>query len=113
MSAAREDALADVFFALGDETRLALLRKLGSGPASATALAAGEAISRQAIVKHLHVLEGAGLIKHARHGREVLYDLEARRLRDARAYLDALSARWDRALERLRSFVEAPEEPLA
>ena len=113
MSAAREDALADVFFALGDETRLALLRKLGSGPASATALAAGEAISRQAIAKHLHVLEGAGLIKHARHGREVLYDLEARRLRDARAYLDALSARWDRALERLRSFVEAPEEPLA
>lgn len=113
MSAAPEDGLADVFFALGDETRLALLRKLGAGPTSATALAAGEPISRQAIVKHLQVLEGAGLVKHARQGREVLYDLEARRLRDARAYLDAVSARWDRALERLRRFVEAPEEPPA
>ena len=99
--------MADVFSALGDGTRLSMIAKLRAGGAlSATALSDGAPVSRQAIVKHLQVLEGAGLVTHERHGREVLYGLDARRLDDARAFLEAVSADWDRAIERLRGLVE-------
>jgi DNA-binding transcriptional ArsR family regulator len=109
MSKAREQVIADVFFALGDGTRLSVVRKLGVGSAlSATALSDGAKVTRQAIVKHLQVLEGAGLVTHEKRGREVLYSLEARRLDDARAFLDGISAGWDRAIERLRRMVEEP-----
>lgn len=112
MSRAREQAAADVFFALGDPTRLSLVKKLGSGGAlSATALSDGAKVTRQAIVKHLTVLEGAGLVTHEKRGREVLYALEPVRLEDARAFLDGISASWDRAIERLRRIVEEPEQP--
>ncbi|MET0412458.1 MAG: metalloregulator ArsR/SmtB family transcription factor [Polyangiaceae bacterium] len=112
MSRPSERAVVDVFFALGDGTRLSVLKKLGaSGALSATALSGGERITRQAIVKHLHVLEGAGLVSHQKQGREVLYALEPERLDDARSYLDGISASWDRALERLRRLVEEPAPP--
>lgn len=106
---AREQAAADVFFALGDHTRLSVVRRLGAGGAlSATALSDGANVTRQAIVKHLQVLEHAGLVSHQKRGREVLYALETRRLEDARAFLDTVSAAWDRALDRLRQLVEDP-----
>ena len=105
----RERAVAEVFFALGDGTRLSLVKKLGSsGAQSATALAGGAKVTRQAIVKHLQVLEGAGLVEHDKRGREVLYALKPDRLEDARVFLDGISASWDRALERLRKLVEDP-----
>ncbi|HWP21017.1 MAG TPA: metalloregulator ArsR/SmtB family transcription factor [Burkholderiaceae bacterium] len=108
MSNAVEPGLARVFFALGDATRLALVtRLLAAGALSATALATGQEISRQAIVKHLHVLEDAGLVTHERRGREVLYALDTQRFDEARAFLEAVSAGWDRALERLRRLVES------
>jgi DNA-binding transcriptional ArsR family regulator len=107
-----EAEVADVFSALGDGTRLSVVRKLGTGRAlTATALSDGAKITRQAIVKHLQVLEGAGLVTHERRGREVLYALETRRLDDARRFLDRISADWDRALERLRVLVEGPSNP--
>ncbi|HXU64464.1 MAG TPA: metalloregulator ArsR/SmtB family transcription factor [Polyangia bacterium] len=107
MSAAPERAAAGVFFALGDPTRLSVVRKLGSGGAlTATALAGGAKVTRQAIVKHLQVLEGAGLVTHEKRGREVLYALDPQRLADARAFLDLVSTSWDRALQRLRHLVE-------
>src|SRR3569832_430830 len=106
MSTAREKAVSDVFFALGDPTRLSVVRKLGAGGAlSATALASGAKVTRQAIAKHLQVLEGAGLVKHEKRGREVLYALKPRRIEDARVFLSAVSASWDRAIERLRQIV--------
>jgi DNA-binding transcriptional ArsR family regulator len=112
MSKARENAAADVFFALGDRNRLSLVRKLGSGGAlSATVLSDGAKVTRQAIVKHLQVLEGAGLVTHEKRGREVLYALEPRRLDEARAFLDTVSAGWDRAIDRLRELVEKSEPP--
>jgi DNA-binding transcriptional ArsR family regulator len=101
-------AFADVFFALGDPTRLKVLTRLGAGASSATALSDGAAVTRQAIVKHLQVLERAGLVSHAKQGREVRYALESRRLDEARAFLEVISARWDRAIERLRDLVEEP-----
>jgi DNA-binding transcriptional ArsR family regulator len=101
--------VADVFFALGDGTRLSVVRKLGAGGAlSATALSDGAKVTRQAIVKHLQVLEGAGVVTHEKRGREVLYALDTRRLDEARAFLDRISAGWDRAIERLRGVVEEP-----
>ena len=102
-----EAELARLFAALGDGVRLRLLtRILAAGAISATGLAAGEAISRQAIVKHLQVLESAGLVLPARVGREVRYALDARRLGEARAFLDGVSAHWDASLARLRRLVE-------
>jgi DNA-binding transcriptional ArsR family regulator len=108
MSSARERTLARVFFALSDGTRLTLVKKLlAAGALSATALAQGAAISRQAVVKHLQVLEDAGLVGHERRGREVLYALDTRRVDEARAFLDAISVGWDRALERLEKVVRS------
>jgi DNA-binding transcriptional ArsR family regulator len=110
MSKGREAAALEVFFALGDATRLALVKKLGSeGALSATSLSDGAVVTRQAIVKHLQVLQGAGLVTHERQGREVLYSLETRRLELARSFLEQVSERWDQAIERLRDLVEAPE----
>jgi len=109
MSKALERSNAQVFFALGDGTRLSVVQRLGAGgAASATALADGAAVTRQAIVKHLRVLEISGLVTHEKRGREVLYALETRRLTDARAFLEEISAGWDRALGRLRHLVEEP-----
>ncbi len=100
--------MVGVFFALGDGTRLALVRRLvAAGALSATTLAQGADVSRQAIVKHLQVLQDAGIVAPERRGREVLYALDTRRVDDAREFLTAISARWDRAIDRLRTMVES------
>jgi DNA-binding transcriptional ArsR family regulator len=103
-----DHAVAAVFFALGDETRLSVLARLGGGAQSATTLSDGADVTRQAITKHLQVLEGAGLVTHEKRGREVLYSLDAARLHDAQAFLAEISAGWDRAIDRLRAIVEEP-----
>lgn len=98
---------ASVFAALGDETRLAVLARLSEGePQSIARLTRGTALSRQAVTKHLHVLEGVGVVRSTRLGRESLYALEPQPLTDARDYLDRVSKQWDNALARLKSFVE-------
>lgn len=110
MSRASEAAVANVFFALGDGTRLSVVRKLSAeGGLSATALSDGASVTRQAIVKHLQVLEGAGLVTHEKRGREVLYALDGGKLLEARAFIDGVSAGWDRAIDRLRRLVEEPD----
>jgi DNA-binding transcriptional ArsR family regulator len=73
---------------------------------SITRLTAGTKVTRQAITKHLHVMEEAGLVRCARHGRESLWQLEQARLNDARHYLDIIAKQWDDALARLQKFVE-------
>jgi DNA-binding transcriptional ArsR family regulator len=97
---------AALFAALGDETRLRLVLRLREGPASITKLTAGSKITRQAITKHLRVLEDARLVQGTRHGRERLWHLDRRRLDEARGYLDLISKQWDAALGRLRTLVE-------
>jgi DNA-binding transcriptional ArsR family regulator len=100
-------APAPLFAALGDKTRLWLVSRLsGGGPMSITRLTASSRVTRQAISKHLRVLEGAGLVRSARRGRESIWQLEQRRLQEARRYLAQISQQWDGALARLRTFVE-------
>jgi DNA-binding transcriptional ArsR family regulator len=76
------------------------------GALTATALADGAQVTRQAIVKHLQVLGGAGLVTHERRGREVLYSQVPRRLDEARDFLDLVSEGWDHAIYRLKQTVE-------
>jgi len=99
---------APLFAALGDETRLKLITRLcQDGPLSITRLTDGSKVTRQAITKHLRVMEGSGLVCSTRQGRESIWQLNQRRLEDARRHLDTISQQWDAALERLRRFVEA------
>jgi len=77
---------------------------------SITRLTEGSRVTRQAITKHLRVMEGSGLVRGTRHGRESLWQLDRRRLEDARRYLDRISRQWDDALLRLRRFVENPQD---
>jgi DNA-binding transcriptional ArsR family regulator len=104
---------ASLFAALGDETRLALLAKLGNGrQRSITDLAHGSPLTRQAVTKHLRVLERAHIVRCTRSGRERLYELDPLPVQSLKNYLDALSNQWDAALLRLRTFVEStPTNP--
>lgn len=101
---------APVFAALGDTTRLHLMRRLGAeGPLSITRLSAGSGMTRQAITRHLHALGKAGLLRDRTEGREHVFSLDLKRLEVARQYLDDVSAQWDAAAARLKAFVEEDE----
>ncbi|MEW6257884.1 MAG: metalloregulator ArsR/SmtB family transcription factor [Pseudomonadota bacterium] len=101
-----EEEAAALFAALGDGTRLGLLRRLAESEAQSIArLSHGTGLTRQAVTKHLHVLEQAGLVAGTRSGRESLYSLDPVGLGAARASLDDVSAHWDAALARLKDFV--------
>ena len=98
---------AVLFAALGDATRLGLLQRLSvAGPLSITRLSEGTGLTRQAITKHLNTLGTVGLVRHARRGRERVWELERKRLEKARAYLAHIAAQWDAAAARLKAFVE-------
>ena len=96
-----------VFAALGDETRLTLLARLcARAPCSISELTEGSPMTRQAITKHLRVLEGAGIVRGEIAGRQCLFELKPKPLQAARDYLDLVSRQWDEALARLKDFVE-------
>jgi DNA-binding transcriptional ArsR family regulator len=98
---------ATLFAALGDEVRLRIVSRLcRDGPMSITRLTVGSHVTRQAITKHLCVLGQAGLVRSNRHGRERLWQLQQRRLEDARHYLTLISKHWDDALGCLKAAVE-------
>jgi DNA-binding transcriptional ArsR family regulator len=100
-------AQASVFAALGDETRLSLVAQLSVGqPCSISRLTGGSKLTRQAITKHLRVLESAGIVHGAHAGREKLFVFDPRPMEESKKYLDLVSEQWDRALARLKSFVE-------
>lgn len=106
---ARLAQTAPVFAALGDATRLALVARLSDGaPQSITALTTGAGVTRQAVTKHLLVLDEAGLVHSVRQGRERLWALEPAGLAIARRFLEGVSAHWDQTLDRLKAHVERP-----
>jgi DNA-binding transcriptional ArsR family regulator len=96
-----------VFAALGDPTRLALVNRLSDGSRHSIAqLSEGHPLSRQAISKHLRVLEDARIVRHERAGRERLYALDPAPIEDLRRYIDWVSSRWDARLARLKALLE-------
>ena len=107
VAAAKRRAPAIVFAALGDKTRLALVAKLCGGQArSISQLTRGSRFTRQAITKHLRVLERAELVRSVHAGRESLFELNPEPIEELKKYLDRVSELWDRKLARLKSFVE-------
>jgi DNA-binding transcriptional ArsR family regulator len=98
---------ARVFAALGDETRLTLVAKLSRGqPNSISQLTEGSRLTRQAITKHLRVLQGARIVRSARAGRESRFAFDPEPITEIRNYLAFVSEQWDQALARLKSLVE-------
>lgn len=99
---------ARLFAALGDPLRLRLVARLGEGgPLSITELTSGTRVSRQAVTKHLRVLQGAGLARSRRNGRERRWELDGEELAAAQAQLEKVAAQWDRRLARLKALVES------
>lgn len=99
-------ALVPVFAALGDETRWSILAALGEGDASASALAGRLPVTRQAIAKHLAVLQQVGLVDSVRVGRELRYGVIGRRLTDTARQLDRIGDDWDRRLVAIKRIAE-------
>jgi DNA-binding transcriptional ArsR family regulator len=100
-------AQAPVFAALGDRTRLALVTRLSRGDVcSISRLTEGSRLTRQAVTKHLRVLEDAGIVRGVRRGRESLFEFNPAAIREAKGYLDLVSEQWDQTLLRLKNFVE-------
>ncbi|WBY01403.1 metalloregulator ArsR/SmtB family transcription factor [Ramlibacter tataouinensis] len=105
--AAPPSQLAQVFFALGDATRLRLVAVLCAGGAfSITQLTANTDISRQAVTKHLQVLADAGLVKDLKIGRERLWQFDPTQLEEARRTLEVIGRQWDTALAKLKAFAQ-------
>lgn len=99
--------LVPVFAALGDDTRWSILTALGQGDASASALAARLPVTRQAIAKHLAVLQEVGLVESVRVGREVQFRVIGSQISATAHRLDAIGAEWDRRLAAIRQIAES------
>lgn len=101
-------ALAGVFAALGDPTRLKLVAVLCAGGAFSIAqLTANTDITRQGVTKHLQVLAEAGVVRDVKAGRERLWQLDPSRIDEARRTLEAIGQQWDVALAKLKTFAES------
>ena len=101
--ALKRRAHAPVFAALGDKTRLSLVAQLcGGKPRSISQLTRGSRLTRQAITKHLRVLEDAGVVRSVRSGRENLFEFHPEPIDELKKYLDLVSEQRDQALSRLK-----------
>jgi DNA-binding transcriptional ArsR family regulator len=99
--------MSDTFLAISDPTRRRILNRLRTqGSLSVTELAEPLSMTRQAVTKHLDVLEGAGLLEHSRQGRKRIHRLKAQPLEDVAEWLAPYAAAWDRRLSRLRTHLE-------
>jgi len=109
MTATLSDPAPAVFAALGDATRWRVLGTLAEqGEGTATTVAAELPVSRPAVIKHLGVLDRAGLVTRQRAGREVRYRVEPERLDAAARQIAAVAAAWDRRLGALKALAEEP-----
>jgi len=101
---AKPKARARVFAALGDKTRLSLVAKLCSGePSSISQLAQESKLTRQAITKHLGVLEQAGIVGSSQSGRERLFEFDPGPLEELRVYLNSVAKQWEQTRSRLKA----------
>ena len=104
--------MAPVFSALGDPMRLAIVADLcKNGPTTTVRLTTAASVSRQAVTKQLQTLQVAGIVSSCRKGRDRQWQIEKLKLKEACAFLDQISIKWDATLDRLRRFVEeGPQE---
>jgi DNA-binding transcriptional ArsR family regulator len=101
------EALAGVFAALGDPTRLKLVAVLCAGGAFSIAqLTANTDISRQGVTKHLQVLADAGVVSDVKWGRERRWQLEPGQIEEAKRTLEVIGKEWEVALGKLKAFAE-------
>ena len=106
----RHLAHADVFQAVSDPTRRAILDRLRAGAAPVNDLARGFRVSRPAISKHLRVLRTARLVRENRVGRERIYELEPDRIREVAEWAEEYRVFWQRNITRLKRHLEKPSE---
>lgn len=100
-----------VFNALGEPIRRQLLETLSvQGPKTATELARSYPITRQGILKHLHVLQQAGLVSVRQHGRDKRYELSPEPLGEISHWAEAIGGRWEDRMQRLKGMMENGEE---
>jgi DNA-binding transcriptional ArsR family regulator len=103
----------DIFFAIGDPTRRKLLELVAFGDHSIAALCDNFEVSRNAIVKHLHVLKDAGLISIKRHGRERRCELRGEAMKEVMQWVEMFEPFWEEKLDALDSYLkELAEEDL-
>jgi len=104
----RNELVEHIFDALADPTRRRIVERLGRAPANAGEIADGLPVSRQAVVKHLALLEEAGLVCGERDGRRVVFRLTPGSFTDAAAWMHDVGAAWDRRLDTLARRVTKP-----
>ena len=103
-----KDAAGAVFEALADPTRRRVVHELSKdGPLTATELAKRIPVTRQAIAKHLAVLQEVGLVESVRVGRELQYRVIGAQLADTARSLDLIGAQWDRRLAAIKEIAES------
>ncbi len=105
-AAAAREAGHDVYRAIADPTRRAILDRLRAGPAPVNALASDFEQSRPAISKHLRVLREARLVTEQREGRERLYRLTPMPLQSVAGWVEGYRSMWQRNLESLKRYLE-------
>jgi DNA-binding transcriptional ArsR family regulator len=98
------------FAALGDPTRLDIVARLSAGPASVSELAEPTALSLRGVLKHVSVLEEAGLVRTVKVGRTRECRLDGDALDGAARALDELRARWERRLDRIERLARGKEQ---
>jgi DNA-binding transcriptional ArsR family regulator len=104
-----DDRLDDIFHALSNRTRRALLGQLAAGPARVNELAAPHGMSVNAVSKHLFVLERAGLIRRARRGHVQSCVLDAAPMASAEEWILGYRRFWSGKIDRLAAFVETKD----
>ncbi len=100
----------DVFRALGDPTRRAILLLIAAGSMTPGAVAAHFNTSRQAVSKHIHILADSGLLKPDRHGRLIRYSLNPDRMNEVDGWLQAMKARWEDRFGQLDELLDKTEK---
>ena len=110
---AGEGELDQIFQALGDPTRRAIVQRLSTGPASVSELAAPLPMSLPAVYQHLQVLEASGVIRSEKVGRVRTCHLELKMLNSAQTWIEARKAMWEKRLDRLDTLLNSlpPEAP--
>ncbi len=105
------DPLSSAFFALSDPTRRGILRRLAAGESTVQDLAKPFDMTLAGVSKHLAVLKAAGLVIQGRNGQQRPCRLDAKRLREAAAWLEEYRQFWDASMDQLEDYVSAMKAP--